>query len=95
MTERDSLDAIAIQVPSNRSRKDLLPRIHDHCLPGSIFCSDGWKAYYELAEHLDVDDALHYAVNHSENFVDPETVHIHKQWKVSGVNVNLICLILD
>ena len=73
MTERDSLDAIAIQVPSNRSRKNLLPHINDHCLPGSIFCSDGWKAYYKLAEHLVVDDALHYAVNHSENFVDPET----------------------
>ena len=41
MTERDSLDAIAIQVPSNRSRKVLLPIVNKHCLPGSIFCSDG------------------------------------------------------
>ena len=39
----------------------------------SIFCYDGWKAYYKFAEHLDADGALHYAVNHSENFVDPET----------------------
>jgi hypothetical protein len=38
-----------------------------------LLCSDGWKAYYKLAEHLDVDDILHYPVNHSKNFVDPET----------------------
>ena len=43
LTERGSLDAIAIQVPSNRARKDLLPHIQTHCLTGTIFCSDGWK----------------------------------------------------
>ena len=41
LIERDSLDAIAVQVPSGRSRKDLLPYIQAHCLLGSIFCSDG------------------------------------------------------
>ena len=71
MTERGSLDAVAIQVPSNRSRKVLLPIIKEHCLPGSIFCSDGWKAYNKLQEHLEIEDILHYSVNHSENFVDP------------------------
>ena len=35
--------------------------------------SDGWKAYNKLADHLDLDDVLHYPVNHSENYVDPET----------------------
>ena len=73
MTERDSLDAVAVQVPSNRSRKDLLPHIDNHCLAGSIFCSDGWKAYNQLKEHLNLEDVLHYSVNHSENYVDPET----------------------
>ena len=73
LTERGSLDAIAIQVPSNRSRKVLLPHINHHCLPGSIFCSDGWKAYYKLVDHLDIEDTLHYPVNHSENFVDPDS----------------------
>ena len=41
MTERGSLDAVAIQVPSNRSRKVLLPILKEHCLPGSIFLL-GW-----------------------------------------------------
>ena len=43
LTEQGSLDAIAIQVPLNRARKDLLPHIQTHCLTGTIFCSDGWK----------------------------------------------------
>ena len=73
LTERDGLDCILVQVPSNRSRKSLIPIINQHTLPGSLLCSDGWKAYYKLAEHLDVDDILHYPVNHSKNFVDPET----------------------
>ena len=73
MTSRDSLDAIIKQVPSNRSRKSLLPIIDTHCLPGSIFCSDGWKAYNKLREHLELEDVEHFAVNHSENFVDPDT----------------------
>ena len=59
MTERDSLNPVALQVLSNRSRKELLPHVKEHCLPGSIFFSDGWKAYYKLAEHLDAQDAFH------------------------------------
>ena len=73
MTERGSLDGIIIQVPSNRSRRSLLPIIEKHCLDGTIFCSDGWKAYNRLKEHLDLEDVLHFPVNHSENFVDPIT----------------------
>ena len=38
MTDRGRLDAIVIQVPSNRSRRALLPHIDTHCLPGTIFC---------------------------------------------------------
>jgi len=26
-----------------------------------------------LAEHLDIEDVLHYSVNHSKNYVDPDT----------------------
>ena len=73
MTQRGSLDAIIEQVPSNRSRATLLPIVDRHCLDGTIFCSDGWKAYNKLRDHLQIEDCLHFSVNHSENFVDPET----------------------
>ena len=73
MTQRGSLDAIIEQVPSNRSRATLLPIVDRHCLDGTIFCSDGWKAYNKLRDHLQIEDSLHFSVNHSENFVDPET----------------------
>ena len=73
LVERGSLDAIIVQVPSNRSRDVLLPIIDKHCLDGTIFCSDGWKAYHKLKEHLQLEDCLHFAVNHSENYVDPTT----------------------
>ena len=73
MTERDSLDTVAVQVSSNRSQKDLLPHIDKHCLVGAICCSDGWKVYNQLKEHLNLDDVLHYTVNHFDNYADPET----------------------
>jgi hypothetical protein len=73
LTQRNSLDCILEQVPSNRSRKTLIPIINKHCLPGTLFCSDGWRAYNCLAEHLDIEDVLHYSVNHSKNYVDPDT----------------------
>ena len=77
LVERGSLDAIIVQVPSNRSRDVLLPIIDKHCLDGTIFCSDGWKAYHKLKEHLQLEDCLHFAVNHSENYVDPLTGTYH------------------
>ena len=46
---------------------------HFFCLDGTIFCSDGWKAYNKLRDHLQIEDCLHFSVNHSENFVDTET----------------------
>ena len=33
----------------------------------------GWKAYHKLREHLELQDVEHFQVNHSENFVDPNT----------------------
>ena len=73
LTERDSLDCVLIQVPSSRNRSTLLPIINAHCLEGTLFCSDGWRSYNKLADHLDLEDVLHYPVNHSKNYVDPET----------------------
>ena len=73
LTERGNLDVIIVQVPSNRSRAVLMPIIDKHCMDGTIFCSDGWKAYNDLKDHLHLDDCLHYPVNHSKNYVDPDT----------------------
>ena len=83
LTERGSLDCILKQVPSFRSRKSLLPLINEHTLPGTLFCSDGWKAYFKLAEHLDIENVLYYAVNQSKNYVDPDT-GAHRQ-KLKGL----------
>ena len=73
LAQRGSLDAIILQVPSKRSRKDLIPIIDKNCLDGTVFCSDGWKAYHKLKEHLELEDCDNFAVNHSKNFVDPES----------------------
>ena len=70
LTPRNSLDRI---LPSNRSRKSLLPVINKHCLEETWFCSDWWKAYNCLADHLELADILHYHVNHSKNYEDPDT----------------------
>ena len=73
LVERGSLDSIIVQVPSNRSREVLIPIIDQHCLDGTVFCSDGWKAYNKLKEHLQLEDCQHFPVNHSKNYVDPAT----------------------
>ena len=73
LVQRESLNCILKQVPSNRTRKTLLPIIEQHCIEGTIFHSDGSKEYGKLAEHLDVEDCSHFPVNHSSNYVDPET----------------------
>ena len=50
-----------------------MPIINQYTQQGTLFCSDGWKAYFKLAEHLDIEDVLHFPVNHSKNYVDPDT----------------------
>ena len=78
LVERDSLNCVLEQVPSNRKRDELLPIIDNHCLEGTLFLSDGWKAYDKFPEHLKLEDCLHYKVNHSTNYVNPDTgAHTH------------------
>ena len=45
----------------------------EHRKEASVFCSDGWKAYNKVAKHLAVEDVLQYSVNHSKNYIDPDT----------------------
>ena len=73
LVQRDSLDCVVEQVDSNRSRKTLLPIINANCETGTIFNSDSWKAYNQLAEHLNLEDVVYFPVNHTNNYVDPTT----------------------
>ena len=47
--------------------------IIENCLPGTVFCSDSWKACYKLPEHLDLEDVLYFPVNNTTSYVDPVT----------------------
>jgi len=62
-------------VPVERRDKDtLLPIIHAHILPGTCAMSDTWKAY----DCLQDEGYVHLTVNHSLNFLDPDTsAHTH------------------
>jgi hypothetical protein len=73
LTTRGSLDCYIQQVDAGRSHKTFMPIINEHCLDGTVFCSDGWKSYLKLAEHLDLEDVVHFPVNHTVNYVDPIT----------------------
>lgn len=65
----------------NRNRETLLAIIKDRIEPGSIVISDCWKAY----DCLESEGFRHLTVNHSLNFVDPDTgAHtntIERQWR--------------
>ena len=44
LIERGSLNCVLVQLQSNRKRKQLVPIIKKHCLEGTLFNSDRWKA---------------------------------------------------
>ena len=73
LTNRGSLDCVLKSVDKSRSRDVLLPLINENCADGTIFCSDGWKAYVKLSENIDLADTMNFAVNHTNNYVDPVT----------------------
>ena len=52
-----------------RDKDTLLPIIRAHILPGTCVMSDMWKAYDCLKD----EGYTHLTVNHSLNFVDPDT----------------------
>ena len=64
-----------MELVSKRDAATLLPIIRRIVRPGSIIYSDQWKAYHRIQDELNLE---HATVNHSVNFVDPET-GVHTQ----------------
>ena len=60
------------RILGKRSREVMLPILKQFILPGTTIISDKWKAYIDLNIHLE-ECGMHYTVNHSKNFVDPDT----------------------
>jgi hypothetical protein len=73
MSLRGSLDCVLKSVDSSCSRAIVIPIINDNCADGTIFCSDGWKAYANLSDHVQLEDTSIFSVNHTKNYVDPQT----------------------
>lgn len=67
--ETDQAFALVVQ---DRSANTLLKEIADHIAFGSIIHSDSWKAY-DLISQIPNRNYKHLTVNHSQNFVDPNT----------------------
>ena len=68
MVERTSHRVFLFRVP-NRKRLTLLPIIQEYVLPGTTIISDEFTPYHILND-VGYD---HLRVNHSQNFVDPDT----------------------
>ena len=73
LIERGSLDCVLKTVHASRSRAILMPLINESCADGTVFCSDGWKAYAKLSENAELEDTLHFPVNHTNNYGNPVT----------------------
>jgi len=58
-----------IQLVDDRSANTLIPIIQKYVLPGTTIYSDQWPAYRNL-NNLGY---IHSTINHSQNFVDPNT----------------------
>ncbi|XP_029053136.1 uncharacterized protein LOC114880853 isoform X2 [Osmia bicornis bicornis] len=71
--QRGTKNMFVVPVVS-RSAEVLLLLIEKYIAPGSIIYSDCWKAYKKIDKKI----YQHSVVNHSENFVDPNT-GIHTQ----------------
>jgi transposase-like protein len=56
---------------TDRSSETLLEVIQRNIEPGSIIYSDMWRGYNNISSSLQME---HHTVNHSVNFVDPETL---------------------
>lgn len=68
--QRNSNRCFLAVCPQNvRSEASLLPIIQQNVAPGTLIITDKWKAYVNLGRH----GYIHEDVNHSNNFVDPQS----------------------
>ena len=67
--EQDSNKMFAVTV-KDRKRRTLWPIIFKYVRPGSVIYTDKWRSYIGLDG---VNDYQHFHVNHTENFVNPDT----------------------
>ena len=65
---REDEEVCLIPIPSH-DKETLLPIIKERIAPGTTILTDCWKSYDCLSE----EDFQHLTVNHSLNFVDPNT----------------------
>jgi len=79
--ERDNPEKCFLVPVPDRKSNTLISRIEEYIRPGSIRMSDCWKAY----NLIDNARFLHLQVNHTYNFIDPETgahtQNIERMWR--------------
>jgi transposase-like protein len=79
---RESGERFIVQVP-DRKATTLIPLIRQHIRAGSIIHSDLWRAYKGIESMGEF--FRHYTVNHSTNFVDPQTgsytQNVERMWR--------------
>jgi hypothetical protein len=68
--ERTSEKLVFAEVVQNRNAETIIDVLSRHVARGSVIYTDCWRGYSSLSDSLDVH---HLTVNHSKNFVDPET----------------------
>lgn len=60
-----------MQTVRDREAETLLSIIYDKCKPGTTIYSDCWSSYNKISKLRDSYE--HKTVNHSVNFVDPDS----------------------
>ena len=82
--DRESKEVFLEWVKS-RSEETLVPVIQEHIRPGTKIHSDSWRAYNHLDNIGRASPYSHGVVNHSKNYVDPEsgvhTQEIERLWR--------------
>ena len=84
--ERESKRIFIVPVP-DRTSDTLVREIKKYILPGTKIISDCWQGY----QGLEKEEYVHETVNHSLNFVDPEsgafTQNIERSWRDARTGV--------